>query len=58
MPSLQSLNRTIEHQHVIQSLNSKLIAVESQCTSQNVQVKTLTAAVAAAAAAVEISERR
>jgi hypothetical protein len=52
------LNRTIEHQHVIQSLNSKLIAVESQCTSQNVQVKTLTAAVAAAAAAVEISEKR
>ena len=43
---------------MMQSLNTKVIAMESQCISQSAQVKTLTAAVAASVVAVEISEKR
>ena len=54
----QSLNRVLEHQHVMQNLHAKLNAMEVLCASQEKQITLLAASVATAAAAVEISEKR
>ena len=54
----QSLNRVLEHQHVMQNLHAKLNAMEVLCASQEKQITLLATSVATAAAAVEISEKR
>ena len=47
----QSLNRILEHQHVMQKLNTGMTGLEIQCVNQSRQITVLTSALAAAAAA-------
>ena len=52
------MNRCLEQQHVIQNLNLRVNSIEAKTANMSTQVNVLTTSVAAATAAVTVSETR